>query len=252
MKNKISALLLSLLMAFSFVQMAYAQENTIEKAIVDPSEIQQIAENDKIFDYQNLNEISSKIKPEYKEYYSNLSYQDKQAELISISKKYKAEGDILSERDSAIIILNCIESRASASLRSGYSDEWYDVYKTKYGVKVNLYGRMRQDIAYIAGSSRFGGTATVNVMSGSVKNVNISIYHTAYGLVGTSAPYVGVLYNGSVSVNKSGNNKYTKMDKDSEYGSILPTYTTMYASGTITNSSGDEFTVTSDTWTRWQ
>lgn len=42
------------------------------------------------------------------------------------------------------------------------------------------------------------------------------------------------------------------MDKDSEYGSILPSYTTMYASGTITNSYGDEFTVTSDTWTKWQ
>lgn len=107
------------------------------------SDVSYAAENDKIFDYQNLNEISSKIKPEYKEYYSNLSYQDKQAELISISKKYKSEGDILSERDSAIIILNCIESRASASLRASYSDEWYDVYKTQYGVKVNLYGRMR-------------------------------------------------------------------------------------------------------------
>ena len=35
-------------MAFSFVQRAYAQENTIEKVIVDPSEIQQIAENENL------------------------------------------------------------------------------------------------------------------------------------------------------------------------------------------------------------
>lgn len=49
MKKRFSALLLSsLLMAFSFVQMAYAQENTIEKVIVDPSEIQQIAENENL------------------------------------------------------------------------------------------------------------------------------------------------------------------------------------------------------------
>lgn len=132
---------------------------------------------------------------------------------------------------------------------AGSSSKWYDVYKTQYKVKVNLYGTMRQDIAFIAGSSRFGGTATLSVQSGSVKRVDLEIFHSAYGLIGTSAPFVGVLYNGSVSMTKSGNNATTKMDKEKDYGSILPVYTTMYSSATVNTSTGDEFTITSDTWT---
>ena len=53
---------------------------------------------------------------------------------------------------------------------------------------------------------------------------------------------MGVLYNGSVSMTKTGNSTSVKMDKETEYGSILPLYTTMYASGTINTASGNEFT----------
>lgn len=196
----------------------------------------------------NTLKILSTIKQEYIDYYNCLSYDERQTELITISQTYQQAGELLSEKDSAIILLSFIDDKASDSLKSGFADEWYDVYKTQFGVKVNLFGRMRQDVAFIAGSSRFGGTATAKIMEGSISHVGISIHHTAYGVVGNTAPYVGILYNGDVSMSKSGNNRFTRMDKESEYGSILPLYTTMYASATVTTDSGDEFTITSDTW----
>lgn len=198
-----------------------------------------------------LQTVLNKIDPQYIEEYNSLSPSEKNVRLHEISNTYTTPGEVLSESDSAFILLNRYETEYTPQTQAGASSQWYDVYKTQYGVTVNLYGNMRQDIAYIAGSSRFGGTATAWIKSGSVSKVGLRIYHTAYGLIGTSAPFVGVLYNGSVSMSKSGNNTTTKMDKEKDYGSILPLYTTMYASGTITTSSGDQFTITSDTWTEW-
>ena len=81
--------------------------------------------------------------------------------------------------------------------------------------------------------------------------MKLEIFHTAYGLIGTSALFVGVLYNGSVSMEKTHSLNTTRMDKTVEYGSILPVYTTMYARGTVTTQLGDEFTVKSSTWKKF-
>lgn len=206
-------------------------------------------------DYAKTNVVQtmiSKIKPKYIDEYSSLSPEQKDARLHDISNSYSKPGEVLNESDSAFILLCRWEESNKPTLMAGSSSKWYDVYKTQFGVKVNLYGTMKQNICFIAGSSRFGGTATASILSGSVKRVDLSIHHTAYGLIGTSAPFVGVLYNGNTTMTKSGNNKITRMDKTKEYGSILPVYTTMYASGTINTASGDEFIITSRTWTSWQ
>lgn len=200
---------------------------------------------------KDIDAVISSIKQEYRDEYYSLDDEGIELELQRISQSYPSEGDILSERDSAIILLDRHETGNRPTPRAGSSSKWYDVYKTQFGVKVNLYGTMKQNIAYIAGSSTFGGTASVNKISGSVKNVYVAIHHTAYGLVGTSAPFVGVLYNGKVSMSKSGNSQTTKMDKNNNYGSILPVYTTMYSSATITTAAGDEFDVYSPTWKVW-
>lgn len=194
----------------------------------------------------------NQIAPQYVEEYELLSPAERETRLKSISNTYTMPGQILSESDSAFIILSRWNSEKNPKPRSGVSSKWYDVCKTQYGVRVNLYGTLKQNICYIAGSSRYGGTVTAWIQSGSVRRVDLSIHHTAYGLIGTSAPFVGVLYNGSVSMTKSGNSTSAKMDKEAEYGSILPLYTTMYASGTINTASGNEFTITSNTWTSWQ
>lgn len=196
--------------------------------------------------------IISKINPKYIVEYSSLSSDQKDARLKAISTSYTTPGEVLNESDSAFILLCRWEEINKPQLMNGSSSKWYDVYKTQYGVRVNLFGTMKQDICYIAGSSRFEGTATAKILSGSVKRVDLAIHHTAYGLIGTNAPFVGVLYNGSTTMTKSGNNKTTRMDKTKEYGSILPVYTTMYTSGTINTAYGDEFTITSSTWTLWQ
>lgn len=192
------------------------------------------------------------IKAQYLEEFKSMSSVEKEARLIQISNRYTKPGQILSEQDSAFILLIRVEDEKKPQTRSGASSQWYNVYKTEYGVTVNLYGNMRQDICYIAGSSRFGGSATAWIQAGTVSRVDLAIHHTAYGLIGTSAPYVGVLYNGSVSMTQYGNNTFVQMDKEAEYGSVLPLYTTMYASGTIKVSSGSEFTILSSTWTSWQ
>lgn len=236
MKKVLSALL-SLTMVFALTTAAFATDNTTETTFTSTN--------------PDLQTVLNKIDTQYIDEYNSLSPTEKSERLQEISTTYTEPGQILNERDSAFILLSRYEDESSPQTRAGSSSQWYDVYKTQYGVNVNLYGTMKQDIAYIAGSSRFGGTATAWIKSGSVSKVGLAIYHSAYGLIGTDAPFVGILHNGSVSMSKSGNNSTTKMDKEAEYGSILPLYTTMYAAGTITTASGDEFTITSETWTAW-
>lgn len=234
--KRVLSIILTLTMLLSLGTTAFAADNS-ETSSNDRTAVQSAV---------------SKIDPKYVEEYESLSPTEKDIRLKVISSTYTMSGQVLSESDSAFIILSRWESENNPQPKSGAATQWYDVYKTQYGVKVNLYGTMRQDICFIAGSSRYGGTATAWIQSGSVSRVDLAIHHTAYGLIGTSAPFVGVLYNGSVSMSKSGNSTSVRMDKETEYGSILPLYTTMYASGTINTASGDEFTITSDTWTAWQ
>lgn len=235
--KKVIAILLSFVMVFSLSVTAFAADTSSHYEFNSSNtELQAALEN---------------IDSQYIEAYNRLTFEQKDAKLREIIQAYTTPGEVLNAADSAFILLNRYEKEMMPQTRAGSSSQWYDVYKTQYNVRVNLYGTMRQDIAYIAGSSRFGGTATAWIQSGSVNRVDLEIFHTAFGLIGTSAPFVGVLYNGSVSMSKSGNNKTTKMDKEKDYGSILPVYTTMYAAATINTSTGDEFTVTSETWTAW-
>ncbi|MBI9010860.1 MAG: hypothetical protein JEZ08_01420 [Clostridiales bacterium] len=203
----------------------------------------------------DVQEAIENVKPIYVKLYNSFSLEEKDKELLRIGESY-VEGNILSEKDSAFILLNLEEAKTvrdnAPTTRSGSSSKWYDVYKTQYGVRVNLYGNMEQDIAFIAGSSEFGGSAVLYKSEGSISKVKLEIFHTAYGLIGTSAPFVGVLYNGSVSMEKDHSLSTTRMDKTIEYGSILPVYTTMYARGTVTTQSGDEFTIKSSTWKKFQ
>lgn len=235
MLKKLLTAALSLALVFTLATPASASENTTENTLETAIE---------------------QVKQEYVDAYSLITEDEKDLRLKEISNKYTNEGDILSESDSAFLILNMSETKQSQesepSTLAGYSTDWFDVYKTQFGVSVNLYGTLRQNIAYIAGSSNFGGTVILNVTSGSVKNVSIKVKHTAYGLIGTSAPYVGVLYNGDVSMTNSSPGTQVKMDKDNEYGSILPLYTTMYSQADITTSAGNQFTITSDTWKKYQ
>lgn len=194
-----------------------------------------------------MEEAIKKVKKQYINDYNLLTQSDKENELIRISSSYK-EGDVLSEKDSAIILLNAQEVKNAPTPLAGMSNQWHDTYKSQYGVSVNMYGSMKQNIAFVAGSSTFGGTSNLHIQSGSVSKVKLEIFHTAYGLIGTTAPYVGVLYSGSVSMSKSSPGVITSMDKELGYGSILPLHTTMYARGTITTSSGDQFTILSNTW----
>lgn len=210
------------------------------------------AKSEVVKDNNDLKVAIKKIEPQYVKSYNALTASEKENRLMKISTSYK-EGDVLSEEDSAFILLNREEivNTPDVGIRAGSSSNWYDKYKTQYGVRVNLYGTMKQDIAFIAGSSRFGGTASLRILEGSASKVKLEIFHTAYGLIGTSAPFVGVLYNGSVSMSKDNPNSTTKMDKEKEYGSILPIYTTMYSRGTVTTDDGDEFTILSDTWKKF-
>lgn len=69
-------------------------------------------------------------------------------------------------------------------------------------------------------NSKFGGTASEFIQSGTINRVDLAIYHTA-------------------------------MKKEKGYGSILPYYTTTYAQATISTPTY-EFTVTSDVWSTTQ
>lgn len=44
----------------------------------------------------------------------------------------------------------------------------------------------------------------------------------------------------------------TNMDKSSKYTSVLSSYTIMYSQATVTTSKGDQYTVTSPSWSRGQ
>lgn len=194
-----------------------------------------------------LQRALEQIDPQYIEDYSKLSFEEKENKLKELAHTY-GTGDVLNEADSAFVLLNRYEEENMPKTRVGSGEKWYDVYKTQYGVEVNLYGNMRQTIVAVAGTNTFGGTATLWVKSGAVQRVDLEINHIAYGLMGTSAPFVGVLYNGSVTMSKSGNNQTTKMDKEKSYGAVVCLYTTMNASATVCTSSGDEFIVTSELW----
>lgn len=141
-------------------------------------------------------------------------------------------------------------SSAEVQEQPGTQAQSYDVPIDKFGVQGTFRGVMRQKMAPGVGSSSYGGTAEVDLTNGSAKKVTVAIKHAAFGLIGTNGknlPLVGIIYDGNVNQTEESGCETMRMDQMEQYHSILPVYTTMTATTTVTTAGGDEFTCESST-----
>ncbi|MCJ7841698.1 hypothetical protein MUB24_12485 [Lederbergia sp. NSJ-179] len=202
-----------------------------------------------------LEEASKVLTAEDEKLYKSMTDEEKNEREISIAENYD-EGSILSEEDTIFLLNQAknLKNNSGIELRAGSSSKAVSKTLSKFGTKVTLKGTMYQNIAYVAGTSTFRGNLTLTRNSGSLKKVSLATHHSAYGIIGWSGKYptVGRVYKGSVSMSKTSNLNSTKMDKTKKYSSVLPSYTTMYSQATVTTSKGDQYTVTSPSWSRAQ
>lgn len=244
--QKFIGLLLISAMVCNFAVPAFAADTSVlsEQASVSSTEVQN--------QYEELEKYLEKIDPAYLEAYKNLTSEQKETKLRELSKAYTV-GEVLSEADTAFILLNMYENAQQPQLLHAEKSKSYSVNINKFAVKGTFNGVMKQKIATGGGACSYGGTAHVNITAGSAKRVMVKIQHTAYGVLGMNGsnnlPNIGVVYDNNVSLTKESGCNSTNMDKSDQYTSILPAYTVMYASATITKTNGDEFTCESDTWT---
>lgn len=205
--------------------------------------------------FPTIEEASKVLTLEDEELYKSMTDEEKTEREISIAEKYD-DGSTLSEEDTIFLLNQAknIKSDTGIGLFVGKSSKSVSKALSKFGTKVTLKGTMYQNIAYVAGTSTFRGKLTLTRNSGSLKKVALATHHAAYGVVGWSGKYpsIGRVYKGKVSMSKTSNLNSTKMDKTKKYSSILPSYTTMYSQATVTTSKGDQYTVTSPSWSRAQ
>ncbi|MDW0110950.1 hypothetical protein [Sporosarcina aquimarina] len=206
-------------------------------------------------EFPTLEEASQVLTSEDKEVYASMTDDEKSEKEIFIAEKYD-EGSILSEEDTIFLLNQArnVKNNPGIELYNGSSSKAVNKALSKYGTKVTLTGTMYQNIATVVGTSTFRGNLTLTANSGALKKVALARHHSAYGVVGWSGklPTVGRVYKGSVSMSKSSSLNTTRMDKTTKYSSILPSYTTMYSQATVTTAKGDQYTVTTPSWSRAQ
>lgn len=202
-----------------------------------------------------LEEASKVLTVEDEELYKSMTDEERSEREISIAENYD-EGSILSEEDTIFLLNQAknLKNNPDIELFAGKSSKAVSKTLSKFGTKVTLKGTMYQNIVIGAGTSTFRGNLTLTRNSGSLKKVALATHHSAYGVVGWNGkfPTVGRVYKGSVSMSKTSSLSSTKMDKTKKYTSVLPSYTTMYSQATVTTSKGDQYTVTSPSWSRIQ
>ena len=110
--------------------------------------------------------------------------------------------------------------------------------KTAQGVSVTYSGTVRAKLGFVNHS--YGGNVTAKINSGSSKITSIQtvVKGSAFGLLGNSGTYVGLVHSGSVSSTSGAKATSWKMDKTKEYSAVAVVYVYVNAYTVINTTTG--------------
>lgn len=170
----------------------------------------------------------------------NLNPEQIQKRFIKINSRYKINEPFSPEDTEFVRTYAQSASKASEtpieinSLKS----ESFNKSLTKFGVGVRFTGTLYSEINILNHWYRGNVKAEITEGSSKVSEIELTVTNVAYGLLGASGTYVGIVYDGSTSSSTTTNKTQWSMDRTVEYGGIAVLYTYTNAYTTITTPSG--------------
>ena len=234
--KKISAVILTLVLLLGIFTLpvsssAIANENdTVEEQdqniALEPIESNEIkyAVNRNLSDKQ----ISKRFEQINSSYETNEPFSLEDAEFI---RAYATNSNNFNTNNS---VTSPIQTYA---IKLGSGSKSFNKTTTKYSVKVNFAGTVYGDINYVNHTYRGKMKTTIKSGSSKVKKIENFVTNVAYGALGNSGTYVGIVYDGSKS-NDTTTAKTWSMDETVKYSAIAVVYTYTNAYTRITTSSG--------------
>lgn len=131
-----------------------------------------------------------------------------------------------------------IQSEPGEISINGTASGTFSNSRSVYGVSATYSGSVFSTINYLNHS--YGGNVTAKITAGNskVKGMDLHITNVAYGLIGTSGTYIGIVYNGEITSSTSSNTSYS-MNRTKNYSAALVVYTWTGAYVDIHTTSGD-------------
>ncbi|WP_099354065.1 hypothetical protein [Fredinandcohnia onubensis] len=110
--------------------------------------------------------------------------------------------------------------------------------KYQYGVGISISGSVRTTMGNL--NHTYGGTFTSYIQVGrtNASKVQNFVTHSAYGFVGTSGTYIGLVHSSSISSTSGKNPSTWSIDEDKGYAAIGVVYTYTNAYARVTTPSG--------------
>lgn len=154
-----------------------------------------------------------------------------------INEPFSSEDTEFVRAYASLNVQNDVNQLSDISLLSDTKSEYFNEVKSKYYVSVNFYGRVTSTLNVVNHSYR--GDVTANITSGEekVNKIETTVTNVAYGLLGNSGTYIGIVYDDSISSSTSSRTTWS-MDKTVNYSAVGVVYTYTNAYATITTSSG--------------
>lgn len=118
-------------------------------------------------------------------------------------------------------------------LYKGTTTKSFNKSKRKYNVKVKFSGTIKSHINSVSLSDQwYSGDTTAKITKGKSRIVSIktTVSHTAYGVLGNSGTYIGIVHKSSLTSSSGKKAKYNYLDKKKKYSALLTVYnyTTTY------------------------
>ena len=200
------SVVMALVLLLSFGSMAMANEVDLSKPLLQ-------------------SEIKLKIN-------KNLDGTQVQERFIEINSKYDMYEPFSKEDAEFIRAYAKVPQSALATTVETQSVETqnFNVNKTSQSVSANFSGSLTSTINYVTHS--YGGNITAKVTLGNTKvnGMDLVITNLAYGVIGTTGTYIGIVSDTEIFSSTTNNTSYN-MNRTKEYGAVgvLFTYTNAHA-----------------------
>nr|WP_295975672.1 hypothetical protein [uncultured Bacillus sp.] len=110
--------------------------------------------------------------------------------------------------------------------------------KTAQGVSIKIAGSVRAEVNVLNHSYGAKYKTTVSSGSSKIKSIRNNVKASAYGMVGTSGTYVGLVHSSSIGATSGSKPTSWSIDKTKEYSASLVVYVYVNAYTTVNTTSG--------------
>lgn len=238
-------MMLALLLTFSFASpFAHAAENEDAQPTVstNESELAPIELNEIEYDVnKNLTEdqIQARFNEINSKYSVNEPFSPEDAEFVRAYAAPKTDSaDTLNLNDYNLQPLTKdLKTDSIKFTLDGNASESFSKSKTAYSTTVKFTGTVYSNINILNHSYRGNLKAQITSGGSKVSKIKLTVTNVAYGVVGNSGTYIGIVYDGSASSSTT-TQKTWSMDKTVKYSAVGVVYTYTNAYVTVTTSSG--------------